>query len=320
MSLSVKHLFKRYGNKWVLKDISFDARCGEILGIFGPSGSGKTTLLKVLAGDEDSNGGTIHWQDRDITKLNRAGRNFSCVTRTNISGWRSIFRGKKTSKKNASERVNHALADAEDVLLLDDPFCGMDRNLREKLIEQIRQAVAANGLTVLLTTSRYGEIFEACDRVAVLVENEVKQVGSPLEVYDRPGTVAVAQIVGRNNIFGSRRLTSSKSDHPEFITLDGEHRLFGEKADVKTLGAINKNVSLAIRPENISISFGASFPEDNLLKAVVNDVKPRGASTLVQLDSNGLKLEALVLRLVGLNVGDECMIGLPPDRIQVLAE
>jgi hypothetical protein len=75
---------------------------------------------------------------------------------------------------------------------------------------------------------------------------------------------------------------------------------------------------LAIRPENISISFGASFPEDNLLKASVVKISPQGATTLLTVDSNGLTLDILVLRLVGLNVGDECMIGLPPDRIMVL--
>jgi hypothetical protein len=74
-----------------------------------------------------------------------------------------------------------------------------------------------------------------------------------------------------------------------------------------------------IRPENITIAFGASFPEDNLLKATVTRALPRGATTIVQLDSNGLALEAMVLRLVGLDVGDECMIGLPPERIRVLA-
>ena len=76
---------------------------------------------------------------------------------------------------------------------------------------------------------------------------------------------------------------------------------------------------LGIRPEQISISFGASFPEDNLLKATLTGVQYMGATTLIQLDANGLKLEALVLRLVGLNPGDECMVGLPPERILIFS-
>jgi ABC-type Fe3+/spermidine/putrescine transport system ATPase subunit len=317
MSLSVKNLFKRYGNNWVWKDVSFEAKAGEILGIFGPNGSGKTTLLKVLAGSENPNGGTIFYGARDVTKLSSTERPFRFRSPQNRNGWRSIF---GSNKEDSGISFDKIFDEANGVLLLDDPFCKMDRQKRNSFCEKAKRIVQDKNLTLIITTSDYDEVFDFCDRVAVLVEGDIKQSGTPQEIYDRPSSAAVARIVGRNNVVGSRRLTSSKSDHPEFVTLAGEHRLFAEKADIKTLGAINKNVSLAIRPENISISFGASFPEDNLLKAVVTGVKPRGASTLVEFNSRGLKLEAMVLRLVGLNIGDECMLGLPPDRIQILAD
>ena len=320
MSLSVKNLFKRYGDNWILKDVSFEVSEGEIFGIFGPTGTGKTTMLKVLAGAETSNDGVIEWQGKNIADLNVNERSFLPGASENNSSWRSLFSGNNKAHKSRRERLDEILAGARAIVLLDDPFCGMDWVLREGSVEKLRSTIQGEGLAVVLATSNYDEIFDTCDRVAVLVDRDIKQVGTPQEVYDDPKCSAVAAAVGRNNIFSTRRLTSSKSDHPEFITLIGEHRLFAQKKDVKTLGAINKNVLLAIRPENISISFGASFPEDNLLKAIVMGVKPRGASTLVELDSNGLKLEALVLRLVGLNVGDECMLGLPPDRIQILAD
>ena len=146
------------------------------------------------------------------------------------------------------------------------------------------------------------------------------QIGKPREVYENPNSVAVAKTTGRNNLIKARRLTSTKAEMPEFQTLNGEHRLFTDKVDKSNLGAINQNITLAIRPEHISISFGASFPEDNLLKAKITDVKYLGATTLITLDAKGLSLEALVLRLVGLNIGDECVVGLPPDRILVLKD
>ena len=92
------------------------------------------------------------------------------------------------------------------------------------------------------------------------------------------------------------------------------------KTNKARLGALNRNLRLAIRPEHISIAFGASFPDDNLIKAVVTRVKFLGPSTLVSLDAGGLELEALVMRLVGLEPRGECMLGLPPDRIMVFAE
>src|SRR5262249_5148673 len=163
-------------------------------------------------------------------------------------------------ENDPSKELEKALIDADEILLLDDPFCKMSVKAGEKAISKLRQTAKESGLAVVFTTRSYDEIFDACDRVAVPVDKDIRQTRTPLEVYEGSNSASVASTVGRNNIFGSRRLTSSKADHPEFITLDGEHRLFAQKADVKTLGAINKNIMLAIRPENVSISFGASFP------------------------------------------------------------
>jgi len=135
-----------------------------------------------------------------------------------------------------------------------------------------------------------------------------------------PVSAQVARVFGRNNLIPARRLTSSKNETQEFQTVVGSHRIFAALQDKKNLGAINQNIFLAIRPEHISISFGASFPEDNLLKATVTNVKFFGHMTLIGLVAEGIELEAMVLRLVGLNVGDECVVGLPPDRILILKD
>jgi ABC-type sugar transport system ATPase subunit len=121
-------------------------------------------------------------------------------------------------------------------------------------------------------------------------------------------------------LIAARSVTSSHSEMPEFQTLDGAHRLFIDKNKKDSHKITDQNVTLAIRPEHVSISFGASFPEDNLVKAKITNIIFQGANTIIKLDANGLELEALVLRLVGLNVGEECMVGLPPDRILVLKD
>ena len=175
-------------------------------------------------------------------------------------------------------------------------------------------------LTVIFTTNDHEEIFQVCDRVAVLHDGVIKQVGTPREVYENPNSATVAGVFGRNNLFPARRISKSTSEIPQFLTINGEHRLLTDSIEKNRLGAITQNIMLAIRPEHISISFGASFPGDNLLKAVVTDVDYLGATTIIELDADGLRLESMVLRLVGLNIGDECVVGLPPERISILKD
>ena len=321
-SLKVSNLAKRYDGNWVLRDVTLEASPGEVTGVFGATSVGKTTFIRVLAGSEKNSGGTIVFNSCNVTGLSCAERNFQLPALKNDSFWKSLFKTQKKSELSEGEgqilALEDALEKAEKVLLLDDTFCFMDREKREIYYEKMRRTAQEKNLIVIFATNDFEEVFAACDRVAVLSRGEIQQTGTPREVYENPVNAEVARVTGRNNLIAARRLTSSKTEAPEFQTIEGEHRLFTAKTVKQALGAINQNVFLAIRPEHISISFGASFPEDNLLKATVREIKYQGSTTIIKLDAEGLMLEALVLRLVGLNTGDECMVGLPPDRILVL--
>lgn len=324
MSLRITNLSKRYANKWVLRDVSFEVAPGEILGIFGASGSGKSALIRTISGVEETNGGTVHFRDADVTSLSCQDRKFHSPILTGDSFWKTLFKTNKPSQIADGEgqiaAMEDALERADGVLLIDNSFCNVDQHLRTATYVRLRKVTKEKNLSVVFATNDYEEICLACDRVAVLAGSEIRQTGAPREVYETPNSARVAEIVGRNNLFAARRLTSNKIELPEFLTIDGDHRLFTQKTEKNSLGAINQNIKLAIRPEHISMSFGASFPEDNLLKAVITGVQYLGATTAVDLDCSGLKLEAMVLRLVGLNIGDECMVGLPPDRILILKD
>jgi ABC-type Fe3+/spermidine/putrescine transport system ATPase subunit len=324
MSLKVSNLSKRYDNNWVLRDVSFEAEKGEVFGIFGSTAAGKSTLIRLISGSEKCTGGSIFHDSSDITVFACEERNFHFPKLTNESTWQNLFKTDKKSQIADGEgqvlALEMALGEADKVLLLDDSFCYMDRLLRHENYTKLRSRVKEKNLIVIVATNDFNEAMLLCDRIAILDQGEIKQIGTPREVYENPNSYAVARITGRNNLIEARRLTSTKAELPEVQTLVGEHRLFARKTEKRELGAINQNVMLAIRPEHISISFGASFPEDNLLKATVESIRFQGATTLIVLDSNGLKLEALVLRLVGLKVGDECMVGLPPDRILILKD
>lgn len=322
MSLEIVNLSKRFKDKWVLRDVSFGVSKGEIFGLFGPSGAGKSTLLDSILGKLAVNGGTVSYDGNDVTKLRSDARGFDIPGFSSGSIWtRLLGNGSQAvSDGQKHEALKQSLTTAKRLLLLDDPFRVMDASDRDASYEACRTAVRSRDLSILFASSDLEQMFQLCDRVAVIVNGEIKQIGPPQEIYETPESRVVAAITGRNNLFAARRLTSSKAEVPEFHTLDGEHRLFAQRVERGSLGALNQNVTLAIRPEHISLSFGASFPADNLLKAKISRVQFLGATTLVELDADGLILTALVLRLVGLNVGDECMVGLPPERILIFKD
>jgi ABC-type Fe3+/spermidine/putrescine transport system ATPase subunit len=310
MTLQISNISKRYGNNWVLRDISLSVEKGQIIGLLGFSGSGKSTLLRILAGTERPSPPNAKLNERHVTLLSTT----NDQPRSRFFGWN------RNASTDPMRRVEDALASADDILLLDDPLALVDDVRLTYAIQMIRRAVAEKGMTAIYATSRFQTAAQVADSIAVINSSVIEQVGTPEEIYDAPISSAVARITGPCNIFTARRLTSTKFEIPEFQTIDGGHRLFAEKADVAKLGAINRNVSLAIRPESISMSFEASFPEDNLLRARVESIKFLGSTTAVRLDAGGLALETAVFRLVGLNVGDECVLGLPPDRIKVLRD
>ncbi len=321
MSLKIEKLSKRYEQKWALKDASFEANESEILGIFGVTGAGKSTLIRIIGGTERGNGGTIHHNSNEITSLSPDERKFHFPKLTNESFWTKFFKtGQKSSLSDGEAQtlaLEEALRTTSGVLLLDESFCYMDRLLRYENHNKLKTAVREKGLVVIAATNDFEEALTLCDRIVILDKGEILQAGKPADIYLSPNSSKVAYISGRNNLIEVRRITSNKIEIPEFQTIKGDHRLFTNKTDKSKFAPINQNNILSIRPEHISLSFGASFPEDNLLRAKITDVIFQGATTLVGLDANGLKLEALVLRLVGLNIGEECMVGLPPDRILV---
>ena len=312
MTLKVSKLSKRYNDKWVLRDVSLEIERGQILGLAGQNGAGKSTLLKMLHGGEKPTTGKITFDDRPFS----GGSLIAGSPAKNR--WRFFAKtGAADSELQAANFIG-AVELANTVLLLDNALSGLEYSRKSEFLEILGTAVRERNLIAVIATCDNAEMFTICDRIAVLADGEVAQLGTPREIYESPNSVAAARSLGTCNLITARRVTFNNQASLEFQTLTGDHRLQVDKTDKAALGAITNNVTLAIRPEHISISFGASFPEDNLLKAEITGIHYEGATTRLKLSANGLVLEALVLRLVGLNLGDQCMVGLPPDRIVVL--
>ncbi len=323
MPLRVDKLSKRYGNKWALRDVSFEVDDGSVIGLFGPSGSGKSSLLKCIAGSVKPASGSIELDGRDITAVKRKERGVVLHSGTERNGLRTLFAAYLAHGSAGEEALARFEASAEAnerVWLLDAPFSEMDAAQRSECFDMIRRSAKARGRIVIFASSSFSQIVELSDEVAVVDRGEIIQTGTPQDIYDGPLTEKVARATGDINLIKARRLTSSDADLPEFFTLDGGHRIFAQRTEKARLGAIHQDATLAIRPEQVTLSLGSSFPEDNLLRAVVTDIKFRGPTSVIEFDAGGLRLMTRAFRVVGLKKDDECMLGLPPHRISILTD
>jgi iron(III) transport system ATP-binding protein len=350
----LQNISKRYGESRAVADLSLDIEQKEFFGLLGPSGCGKTTTLRMIAGLETPDAGTIRFDGRDITELSPERRGFGMVFQNyalfpHLNVFENVafgLRARKRSKEEIADRVRDALALVQlpgyerrpvtelsggqqqrvaiaraisiepALLLFDEPLSNLDVALREETRAELRELVSKLGLTAVYVTHDQEEAFALCDRISVMSEGRVLQTGEPRAIYERPALMRVARFLGRNNLIVARRLTSSDDAMGKFMTIDGEHTITAS-VERKDLSPINKNCTLSIRPEHISIS-KESPARENVLLASVREINFAGATTSVKLDAQGLMLEALLLSSDNLAVGDTRIVYLPPERIIVL--
>ena len=323
MPLVIDKISKRFGNIWALRDLSFTVEDGSVIGLFGPSGSGKSALLKTIAGSVKPNGGAILLDGQDITNIKAKERGITLRSGHNEKGFRQLFGGFATSNSNGEKQFDEfetALKKTGKVVLLDEPFCEMDPSQREICFAAIRKAARSRDRIVIFASSDFGQITNLTDEVAFLSGGVIIQTGTPQEIYDEPASLAAARLTGDCNLITARRVSSTDADLPEFRTIDGGHKLFTQSIAKGRLGAINQNVTLAIRPEQVSMSMRTSFPEDNLLKGEITKIHFHGPTSIIEFDAAGLKIETKAFKVVCVDVGDQYMLGLPPHRILILKD
>jgi putative spermidine/putrescine transport system ATP-binding protein len=237
--LDVDGVWKTYGGeKFVVRDVSFVLEPGEFLTLLGPSGSGKTTTLMMIAGFETLSRGRIRVDGRDITAQPPEQRNFGIVFQgyalfphmnvlDNVAfPLRMKGVGHRARQRQAAEMLEkvgleglasrrphelsggqqqraalaRALVFAPDALLLDEPLGALDRQLREQLQIEIKEIQRRVGISVLLVTHDQDEAMMMSDRIAVMAEGEIVQIGSPPDVYLHPATPFVAGFLGETNL------------------------------------------------------------------------------------------------------------------------
>ncbi|KQL45903.1 amino acid ABC transporter substrate-binding protein [Brevibacillus choshinensis] len=307
--LSIQGIRKTFGKFVALSSIDIDIQKNEFICLLGPSGCGKTTLLRILAGLEQPTSGRILVGDRDITTLPPAKRNFGMMFQSyalfpNLTAAQNIAYGllsKKWSKKAIEDKVREvlvlidlehirnkypsqlsggqqqrvalarAIALSPDFLLLDEPLSALDAKVRLKLRRELRSLHEKIGITTIMVTHDQDEALTMADRIVVMNNAEVVQVGSPQEVYERPNSPFVADFVGSINFL---------------------------EESVFCGGTISQDRLFAIRPENIHLMDPAA---EYSIKAIVQDLEFRGSFYRVTLQlvnqQNGLLPQLVTIDL-----------------------
>ncbi|MFY9512660.1 MAG: putative 2-aminoethylphosphonate ABC transporter ATP-binding protein [Rubrivivax sp.] len=236
--LKLAGIEKRFGSFTALKGVDLEIEKGEFVCFLGPSGCGKTTLLRIVAGLEAQSAGTLHQGGRDISRLPPAQRDYGIVFQSyalfpNLSVADNVSYGlvnRKVPRTEMHTRVAEllrlvglpgseakfpaqlsggqqqrialarALATSPGLLLLDEPLSALDAIVRVHLRQEIRSLQRKLGVTTIMVTHDQEEALAVADRIVVMNEGRIEQVGSPMQVYRDPATPFVADFVGRINV------------------------------------------------------------------------------------------------------------------------
>ncbi|MBQ1832285.1 MAG: ABC transporter ATP-binding protein [Treponema sp.] len=312
-AVSIDHVSKNFGDFRALDDINFTIKQGEFFSLLGPSGCGKTTLLRIIAGFEFPDEGAVLFDDLNIIPLPANKRPSNTVFQSyalfpHLSVYENVafpLRLRKEKKSVIDERVRHylhlvqldqhinkkpnqlsggqrqrvaiarALINEPKVLLLDEPLSALDAKLRSNLLVDLDALHDKIGITFIYVTHDQSEALAVSDRIAVMNQGHVLQVGTPFEIYESPATQFVAQFIGETNLFESTVVNCEPyqvpGKDPEFMVtlnvpaLGMQAQLTGETAatreEDKNILVTDyehtdhgQKVAFTIRPEKIRIT------------------------------------------------------------------
>ena len=342
------------GGVVAVESFDLDAARGEFVSFLGPSGCGKTTTLRMIAGFEIPTAGDIRIDGRDVTRVPPNRRNVGMVFQSyalfpNMTVAQNIGFGQRLRGSSSSAirtRTNEllalihleergdrypyqlsggqqqrvalarALAIEPTVLLLDEPLSALDAKIRVALRHEIRQIQRQLGITTVYVTHDQEEALELSDRIVVMSDGRIEQIGTPFDVYNFPATPFVASFVGTLNA-----VTAVVVD-----AASGRLRLGGQ--EIRTTSAISgapgDALGVALRPEMLSLG-DSDAPGRNRIAAKVEDVAFLGAVVRIRVRV-GTDAAAQVIDVDTFNnpnlsvpaIGDLVTVTFPPEACLVL--
>jgi len=361
VDLHVDGVSKRYGETTALADVDLDIADGEFFTLVGPSGCGKTTTLRAVAGFEAPTTGGIRFGDREMTGVPPEDRDVGIVFQSyalfpHMSVGENVAYGLRFRDPPDGQSVDERVADLLDLvdlggmqardpdelsggqqqrvalaralapnpqlLLLDEPMSALDARLRERLRRQVKRIQSDLGITTLYVTHDQEEALAVSDRVAVMHDGRVEQVGAPQDVYRRPETRFVAEFVGENNLFEGRVVGHSVEpdggdgrDRRDRTTVEVD----GTDLQIPRVDASEgETVTFCVRPEALSVvdrSTGETTAAANELTVSAESAEFLGEAVRVHGRWNG---RSLVVRLPEEPTDDDLTVGFDPAAAHAL--
>jgi ABC-type Fe3+/spermidine/putrescine transport system ATPase subunit len=305
-------LRKRFGRQTVVDIDGLDVRDGEFCSLLGPSGCGKTTTLRVIAGLTDPDEGRVVIGGRDATAIPTSRRNLGMVFQKyalfphltveenvayglrerGVDAAAASMRVRETLELVAlagcADRYPHQLSGGQqqrvamaravvyrpDVLLLDEPLSNLDAILRVAMRAELKKLQQAVGITTIFVTHDQQEALALSDRIAVMRDGRMEQVGSPVEIYDTPRTVFVAEFVGGTNLLPGERPGTRLAVKPERVRLSAPGAPgFDRSAPVTRTGVV-ESVTFLGAAWSYVVRVGGHAVEARTSGAVVVDGRP----------------------------------------------
>ena len=311
VALEVCNLCKRFGDLYVVNHVSFEVTEGEFVFLIGPSGCGKTTTLRMIGGYETPSSGDILIRGRSMNRVPLDKRNIGMVFQNyalfpHMTVRRNVEFGLRIRKMPRAERRDRVDATLElvklrdfadrypvqlsggqrqrvalarviayepDILLLDEPLANLDKRLRDVMRVELKKLQEKVGITTLYVTHDQEEALTMADRIIVLDQGNLLQVGSPKQVYNSPKTAFVATFLGETSSF--RGQVHSISSELAYIIIEG-----GLRASLLHYGddlAVGDTLMASIRPERVRLSRQPPQQQDNAFAGIVDFVSYAGA-------------------------------------------
>ncbi|AEF53972.1 putative 2-aminoethylphosphonate ABC transporter ATP-binding protein [Marinomonas posidonica] len=347
--LELQNIHQMFGAHQALKDVSLNIQEGEFVCFLGPSGCGKTSLLRIIAGLDMPTSGKLFQAGENITQTPIKHRDFGIVFQSyalfpNLTVADNIAYGlvsKHFSQSDKRARVSdllatvglsgsetkypaqlsggqqqrvalaRALATSPGLLLLDEPLSALDARVRAHLRQEIKQLQEKLGVTTIMVTHDQEEALTMADKIVVMNQGVIEQIGTPQEVYAHPNTPFVAEFVGEMNFIQAK-------NSGDGLMQSGTLMLQCQPNSGTNFG---ENVKLAIRPEDIR--FNGHEDDKNSLNAQVLHLEFLGSRvrSLLQIDNHETPLIADISmnEMSGLNLsqGQSVRCQLPADRLHI---